>query len=173
MWIFAGDFVLPLFVIQSDDATEEIPSMPGVLRRGINETISYLEPLVKELQLKSVLLFPVLTADSKSIESAVDDTVNPVLQLIPLLKTKFPSLLIIVDVCLCGFNPTGHCCTFDEVTGQMDNEWSLMELDNIALSYAMAGADVIAPSDMMDSRIGSIRTKLNQHRLLLRLSNCN
>lgn len=135
--------------------------MPGVLRRGTKGTVEYLQPLV-ESGLRSVLLFPVL--ESKSVASGTDEGKNPVLRLIPILKQRFPSLLLLVDVCLCSFNPTGHCCTFDEITGQMDNEWSLMELDNIALAYASAGADVIAPSDMMDSRIGSIRTKLNQHR---------
>lgn len=138
--------------------------MPGIFRRGVKETVEYLKPLVVNFGLKSVLLFPVIDSECKSVESGTDEEKNPVLRLIPILKETFPSLLVLVDVCLCGFNPTGHCCTFDEVTGQMDNEWSLMELDNIALAYALAGADVIAPSDMMDSRIGSIRTKLNQHR---------
>lgn len=138
--------------------------MPGIFRRGTKETVEYLKPLVGDLGLKSVLLFPVLDSEGKSVESGTDEEKNPVLRMIPIVKKIFPSVLIVVDVCLCGFNPTGHCCTFDEVTGQMDNEWSLMELENIALAYALAGADVIAPSDMMDSRIGNIRTKLNQHR---------
>lgn len=138
--------------------------MPGIFRRGIKETVEYLEPLVGNFGLRSVLLFPVVESECKSVENGRNEEKNPVLELIPILKETFPSLLIIVDVCLCGFNPTGHCCTFDEITGLIDNEWSLMELENIALAYASAGADVIAPSDMMDSRIGSIRTKLNQHR---------
>lgn len=156
----ASDFVLPIFVIPEDDKTEPIPSLPGVSRLGKNATIDFLRPLIEQLDLTSVLLFPVVS--EKGLEKAVDSAANPLLRLIPQLKQQFPSLLINVDVCLCGFSETGHCCVFHP-DGKMDNERSVQELASIALAYAKAGAHVIAPSDMMDGRIGGIRRALDLH----------
>lgn len=153
----AADFVLPIFVHPDDSAKEAIASMPGVFRYGIDELLCYLEDLAIE-NLKSILLFPVMQV--KGIDKAIDAQHNPVLRAIPVLKKTFDSLLIITDVCLCGFTDDGHCCVFKD--GKMDNEASIKLIGDISLAYAKAGADVIAPSDMMDGRIGQIRSVLNE-----------
>lgn len=156
-----SDFILPIFVVASDDAVEDIHSLPGVKRFGVTSAIRYLQPLVEDLSLRAVLLFPVL-GDNKGISKATDPAANPVLRLIPLLRTRFPNLLIVTDVCLCGFTETGHCCVFDE-NQKLDNEKSLIELSRLSVAYASAGAHVIAPSDMMDGRVGAIRRSLNEN----------
>ena len=154
----SADFILPLFIVNDEDAMEEIPSLPGVIRWGSRSVINFLRPLVTELDLKSVLLFPVVS--DKGLSKATDPTFNPALKVIPELKSHFPELLILTDVCLCGFTDSGHCCVFDS-SKKMDNESSIAELASLSLAYAKAGADVIAPSDMMDGRIGAIRSKLD------------
>ena len=129
------------------------------------KTVEYLDPLVTNYGLKTVLLFPVMSNGVKGLDKATDPEDNPVLRLIPVLREKLPQLLIMTDVCLCAFTLDGHCCVYDQVTKQMDNEASLDELCKISLAYAIAGTQVIAPSDMMDGRIGAIRRSLNRNRL--------
>lgn len=152
------DFVLPLFIVPDDEDVQEIASLPGVSRFGKNKAIEFLRPLVRDFNLQAVLLFPVMKV--KGLEKAVDANYNPVLRLIPELRRQFDGLLVTTDVCLCGFTETGHCCVFggDE---KMDNSGSLDELAKISVAYAKAGAHVIAPSDMMDSRVGAIRRQLD------------
>lgn len=150
----ASDFVLPLFIVNDEHADQPVPSLPGVSRLGRQTAVDYLKPLVADLGLKTVLLFPVMSV--KGIDKATDPKHNPLLLLIADLKRSLPDLMIMCDVCLCGFSDTGHCCTFD-ANKKMDNEDSIEQLAQIALAYANAGCDLIAPSDMMDGRIGAIR----------------
>lgn len=125
------------------------------------------------------------TRDIKLIKGlALKDKHNPVLRLIPKLKAKFPGLLLICDVCLCAFTSTGHCCLFEDHTRAkangsgasggggglsghypISNKLTCQYLAMLALEYAKRGCDVIAPSDMMDGRILTIREKLNEHAL--------
>lgn len=156
----AVDFVLPLFIVPDDDDVQDIASLPGVKRFGKNAAVDFLRPLVADFDLQAVLLFPVMKA--KGLDKAVDSNFNPVLRLIPDLRREFPHLLINTDVCLCGFTETGHCCVFD-ADQKMDNSSSLVELAKVSVAYAQAGAHVIAPSDMMDGRIGAIREQLDAH----------
>ncbi|RWS27425.1 delta-aminolevulinic acid dehydratase-like protein [Leptotrombidium deliense] len=155
-----NDFILPLFIIPECDSQEEITSMPNVCRYGVNKAIEYLKPLVSEYSLKSVLLFPVMR--EKGFAKAINEQFNPVIKLIPKLKNNFPSLTVITDVCLCGFTEDGHCCVFNE-NGKMDNSESISLLSKLSVSYAKAGADMIAPSDMMDCRVDAIRKGLNEN----------
>ncbi|XP_054154166.1 delta-aminolevulinic acid dehydratase-like [Oppia nitens] len=159
----ATDFCLPLFIVNDDNDSQPIGSLPEVSRMGANVCIEYLRPLVSRYQLKSVLLFPVMesSSDDKQIEQAFDEKLNPVLRLIPRLRQEFPDLLIICDVCLCTFSPEGHCCVFTGNDNQMDNTRSIEKIALIAVRYAEVGAHVVAPSDMMDARVGRIRTALN------------
>lgn len=273
------DFVLPMFICDSDDSIEPIGSMPDVHRYGVNRAIEYLEPLVYSFGLRAVLLFPVVTkpdlaqlededdddeddrsssgrekitssstsgatssttssssetdvgevmpqrflpvdeassvqvtnpqnpflerseeedhllgseqpnpetgalgltgvtksetkrVDTKLIKSlAFKDKHNPVLRLIPLLRSKFPDLLIMCDVCLCAFTSTGHCCLFEDHIRQasdrnnfpMSNKMTCQYLATLSIKYAQKGCQVIAPSDMMDGRIKAIREKLDE-----------
>lgn len=159
------DFILPLFVIDDDYANESIESFPDVYRMGQNILIEYLTPLVSDLGLSSILLFPCLEQqygqqEEKNLDDAFNVEKNPLLKVIPVIKKKFPQLLIITDVCLCAFTDHGHCCIFDQHNGHIDNPKSIEALAKLSVKYAQVGADVIAPSDMMDSRIALIRERL-------------
>ncbi|OTF83407.1 delta-aminolevulinic acid dehydratase-like protein [Euroglyphus maynei] len=162
------DFILPLFVLYDDNGSETIESFPGVKRMGQNVLLEYLSPLILELDLSAILLFPCMKQQKqndddsvKNLYDAFDHDKNPLLKVIPVIKEKFPQLLIITDVCLCAFTDHGHCCVFDQHSGQIDNQKSIEELAKLSVKYAQVGADVIAPSDMMDSRIALIREQLN------------
>lgn len=112
--------------------------------------------------------------DIKLIRSlALKDKHNPVLRLLPLLRSKFPDLLILCDVCLCAFTSTGHCCLFEDHERQasdknnfpISNKITCQYLSTLAVKYALKGCNVIAPSDMMDGRIRAIREKLDENEL--------
>lgn len=138
--------------------------MPGISRFGVNSLIRHLEPLVNK-GLKSVLLFGVIDKTHKDDRANAADAVdNPVIRALPLLRKHFPDLVIATDVCLCPYTSHGHCCIFDD-SNHMDNEASIKRLAEISLSYAMAGAHIIAPSDMMDNRIAAIKAILHRNRL--------
>lgn len=135
--------------------------MPGVSRFGINRLRDHLSPLILK-GLTSVLLFGVpdkLPKDPKA--SNADSEQNPVVKAIPKLKKWFPNLTIACDVCLCPYTSHGHCGILQE-DGTVENESSIRRIAQIALSYAKAGADIVAPSDMMDGRIKAIKDALIQ-----------
>lgn len=164
------------------DPNKEIPikSLPGISRFGINVLIEHLKPIV-ENGLKSVLLFPVM--EESSLSHATSELMNPVIASIPFLKKAFPELVVIVDVCLCAFTgnyfnrfnlicltnffvylENGHCCVFNK-NGTIDNLKSIELIAKISVAYAKAGADMIAPSDMNDRRIASIKYALHLEKL--------
>jgi len=160
-----------VFVVPDPEACLDIPSLPGVKKLGINALLSYLNPLVNEVCLKAVLLFPVPSVSEptdktekreKCLDACLDPQKNSLFEAIPLLRTTFPSLLIMTDVCLCCWTSSGHCCIVDAVTQVMKKEESIQLLARLSVMYAMAGAHVVAPSDMMDGRVGVIRSALNQ-----------
>lgn len=156
--ILPHNLMYPVFIISDDDCEQEIPSMPGVKRYGINSLIKHLTPIVKN-GLESVLLFGVID-DTLKDESAsnADSPSNPVIRALPKLRKQFPNLLIACDVCLCPYASHGHCGVLNE-TG-IDNAASIKRLAEISLSYAKAGAHIVAPSDMMDNRIKAMKDLL-------------
>ncbi|XP_063680958.1 delta-aminolevulinic acid dehydratase-like [Bolinopsis microptera] len=156
----SDDFILPLFISEDEDSKEPIPSMPDMLRIGVNELYEYILPLSK-IGLKSVLLFGVLNSDCSKDETGApaDDQVGPVVKAIILLKEQFPQLLICCDVCLCEYTSHGHCGILNS-DGTINNAASIRRISEVACTYAKAGAHVVAPSDMMDNRIGAIKTAL-------------
>lgn len=93
-----------------------------------------------------------------------DSPDNPVVRALPLLRKHFPDLVLAADVCICPYTKHGHCGIFDE-QNHMDNDASIKRLAEISLTYALAGAHIIAPSDMMDNRIGAIKQILRSHHL--------
>lgn len=155
----ASDFVKPLFVVNGENIREEIPSMPGNYHLSLNE----LEKEVKSLMaagIKAIMLFGLpKTKDAEGSSAWQEDGI--VQQALRLLKEKFPDLLLITDLCLCQYTDHGHCGVLKE--GKIKNDETLTNLAKIALSHAEAGADMIAPSDMMDGRIAKIRTILDQN----------
>ncbi|ADO77637.1 porphobilinogen synthase [Halanaerobium praevalens] len=155
----ASDFVKPLFVVNGENIREEIPSMPGNYHLSLDE----LEKEVKSLMavgIKAIMLFGLpKTKDAEGSSAWQEDGI--VQQALHLLKEKFPDLLLITDLCLCQYTDHGHCGVLKE--GKIKNDETLTNLAKIALSHAEAGADMIAPSDMMDGRIAKIRNTLDQN----------
>ncbi|CAL8082923.1 unnamed protein product [Calicophoron daubneyi] len=154
------NFVYPLFLSEDPDAFEEIPSLITEKRIGINRLQSFLAPLVAK-KLSAVLLFGVVGDEHKdSFGSFADHEQSVVVSGIKLIKWEFPSLIVICDVCLCEYTDHGHCGIL-RADGGIDNESSLKRLSEVATKYALAGADVIAPSDMMDGRVHAIKMALS------------
>ena len=152
-----SDFVYPLFVVHGRDAREEIPSMPGQYHLSIDRLAAEAEEL-RALGVPAVLLFGLPAAkDDIGSEAYADDGI--VQQAVRALKQADPELVVITDVCLCEYTSHGHCGVI--VDGEVDNDSSLELLARTAVSHARAGADVVAPSDMMDGRVAAIRSALD------------
>ncbi|XP_039450779.1 delta-aminolevulinic acid dehydratase-like [Culex pipiens pallens] len=167
--IAAHNLMYPIFLVEDDDAIQEIPSMPGVARYGINPLKKHLTPLV-EKGLASILLFGVVEKLPKDpTGTGADSQDNPVVKALPLLRKWFPDLLIACDVCLCPYTSHGHCGVLTK-DGVIDNEPSIQRIAEISLAYARAGAQIVAPSDMMDNRIWAIKKILRENKLENRVS---
>ena len=142
--------VYPMFVVEGEGVKEEIPSMPGQFRFSIDEILKELESCVA-LGIKSILLFGIPNYKDEMASSAYDDD-GIVQRAVRSIKAKFPELFVITDVCLCEYMSHGHCGIVKE-NGDVDNDPTLELLAKTALSHADAGADMVAPSDMMDGRV--------------------
>jgi len=151
----------PIFVT-NNETKEPIPSMPGQFRWGVKQLDELIAPLVDK-GLKSVLLFGVLSdsalKDGEGSYSAKAS--NPVRLALNHLRTKYPQLLLATDVCLCAYTHHGHCGVLHS-NGLIDNARSIARLAEMARAFADSGAHVIAPSDMMDGRVGAIKHALQQ-----------
>merc|ERR1712110_53876 len=172
--ISGKNLMWPIFVVNGPNQKQSISSLPGVYRMGINTILEQLTELVP-LGLTSILLFPVLDDASGAQKDdhgslALDPVANPVFSAIKAIKTKFgDDLEIACDVCLCTYTSHGHCGIFrkEKFTGEtlIDNEASIRRLSEISVAFAQAGADIIAPSDMMDGRIAAIKDGLHKSGL--------
>lgn len=159
----------PLFIVDDPEAEDEISGMPGIYRYGVNRLENHLKPAVAA-GLSSVLLFGVPFAMPKDNDgSAADHPETPVILAIKKLRDVFPNLLVACDVCICAYTVHGHCGILCE-DGTLDNAASVKRLANQALAYAKAGAQVVAPSDMMDGRVGAIKRILNDNGLASRVA---
>jgi porphobilinogen synthase len=159
----AHDFVLPLFVSEKLERRRPIASMPGVFQLAPNE-VSDEAQRACDLGLQAVLLFGIPATKDDRASSAFDE--NGVVQkAVHAIKTKCPELVVITDVCLCEYMSHGHCgvTKMDGDHFHVLNDESVELLAQTALSHAAAGADLVAPSDMMDGRIGAIREMLDSH----------
>ncbi|KAJ3063683.1 hypothetical protein HDU98_000522 [Podochytrium sp. JEL0797] len=159
----ASSLVYPVFITSEADAIEPIAAMPGVARYGVNRLAEMLRPLVDQ-GLQTVLLFGVPRDGKDELATSADSPEGPVIKAITLLRTTFPSLLIACDVCLCPYTSHGHCGVL-RPDGTINNPESISRLAQISLAYAQAGCHVIAPSDMMDGRIGAIKETLHANGL--------
>jgi porphobilinogen synthase len=154
--------VAPLFVTGTADGREPVPSMPGVDRLSISEAVREAGELAA-LGVPAVLLFGIPAEKDDRGSGAWDD--EGVVQLATrAIKEAHPGLLVITDVCLCEYTEHGHCGML-RADGMVDNDASLELLARTAVSQARAGADVVAPSDMMDGRVGWIRAELDAEGL--------
>ena len=150
--------VQPLFVTAGSDVREEVPSMPGVERLSISELVEEAGE-VRDAGVDSVLLFGVPADKDEAGTGAYDD--EGVVQMATrALKDADPDLVVIADTCLCEYTSHGHCGYLRD-DGTVDNDLSVELIAKTALSQAAAGADAVAPSDMMDGRVGSIRSQLD------------
>lgn len=149
----------PVFLLEDDNLIQPVASMPNVCRYGLHPLISHLEELVDK-GLNSILIFGIVTALPKDASgSSADCPENPVLKALPKLRAKFPNLLIACDVCLCPYTSHGHCGLLTP-NGAIDHAASVRRIAEVALAYAKAGAQIVAPSDMMDNRIKAIKDAL-------------
>ena len=151
--------VYPMFVVEGEGVKEEIPSMPGQFRFSIDEILQELESCVIA-GIKSILLFGIPNIKDEMATSAYDDD-GIVQRAVRSIKAKFPDLFVITDVCLCEYMSHGHCGIIKD--GDVDNDPTLELLAKTAVSHARAGANMVAPSDMMDGRVAAIRTKLDEN----------
>ena len=155
-----NDLVYPLFVVGGEGLDNPVVSMPGVSRLSVDRIVEEAKE-VYGLGIPAVILFGVPDDAKKDAEgSAGYDSDGLVPRAIRAIKSAVPELLVWADVCLCEYTDHGHCGLLDS-TGGVDNDASLPLLARAAVTYAQAGADAVAPSDMMDGRIGAIRTALD------------
>ncbi len=159
----AHDFILPLFVSQKVDERRPIKSMPGVFQHSIISAVTEAQQ-ANDLGLPAVLLFGIpAEKDEKASGAFAEDGI--VQQAVRAIKRACPDLVVITDVCLCEYMSHGHCGVVrqDGEHFHVLNDESVEILSQTALSHARAGADLVAPSDMMDGRIGAIRELLDEH----------
>ncbi len=155
------DLIYPMFVIEGKSKAEDIPSMPDIQRLSIDKAVAEAQEIY-DLGIPAIALFPVTPSHKKTL--LAEEAYNPdglIQQTIRAIKASVPKLGIIADTALDPFTIHGHDGIIDE-NGYIINDESLNVLVQQALSHAHAGADIIAPSDMMDGRIGSIRKALEQ-----------
>ncbi len=158
----SADFIYPVFVLEGDGREEAVPSMPGVSRKSVDLLLAELRE-VHALGIPAVALFPVIDQDKKSLDGA--ECANPdglVQRTVKAIKAELPELVVITDVALDPYTTHGQDGIIDD-DGYVLNDVTVDMLVRQALSHAAAGADVVAPSDMMDGRIGAIRAALEEN----------
>ena len=152
------DFVYPLFVVHGRGVREPIGPMPGQFRVSIDELLKEAKDAAG-MGIPAILLFGVpAEKDVRASEAYAEDGI--VQQAVRAVKDRVPDLLVITDVCLCEYTSHGHCGVIED--GTVRNDPTLELLARVAVSHAEAGADVVAPSDMMDGRVGAIREALDE-----------
>ena len=151
--------IYPLFAVPGRDVVEPVAAMPGVEHRSVDRLVERAREIYG-LGIRAVLLFGLPeTKDERGSEAAAPD--GTVQQAVRALKDALPDLLVITDVCLCAYTTHGHCGVLT-ADGRIDNDATLEQLARVAVSHAEAGADWVAPSDMMDGRVGAIRRALDE-----------
>jgi porphobilinogen synthase len=156
-----AQLVLPLFVRSGSKVRNPVGSMPGVYQLSVDEMLRDLDEASEE-GVGGVILFGLPESKDATGSSAWDDK-GPVPNAVRALKKQFPQLVVMTDVCMCEYTDHGHCGILRD--GEVDNDASLELLARAALAYAAAGADIVAPSDMMDGRVGAIRRALDEQKL--------
>ena len=154
-----NDLIYPMFVVHGRDTATEISAMPGCYQYSIDNLIKAAKELTA-LGIPGTILFGIpASKDPFGLEAYADDGI--IQQAVRAIKDTVPDLLVMTDVCLCEYTDHGHCGVVE--AGEVQNDPTLELLVKESLSHARAGADVIAPSDMMDGRIGAIRTALDEN----------
>lgn len=160
--VTTDDLIYPIFVMEGNNICSPVPSMPGINQYSVDRIDEELDR-VTELGIRAILIFGIPLHKDEIASGAYDD--NGIVQrAIRLIKSKYPKLIVIADVCLCEYTSHGHCGLVRD--GIILNDETLPLLSKTAVSYAKAGADIIAPSDMMDKRVGAIRASLDDNGFL-------
>jgi len=154
-----AQLVLPVFVREGKKLRKAVESMPGINQTSVDEMLRDAEAAAKA-KVGGIILFGVPETKDATGSSAWDEK-GAVQAAVRALKTELPDLVVITDVCMCEYTDHGHCGILRN--GEVDNDATLELLSRAALSHAAAGADIVAPSDMMDGRVGSIRSTLDQN----------
>ena len=152
--------VYPIFVVEGENIKSEIKSMPGVYHFSIDKLDDEIEDIINH-GIQNIMIFGV-THDKDACASSGFAEDGIVQRAVRKVRSLASDLNVITDVCMCEYTDHGHCGILDD-TGYVDNDRTLAVLAKIALSHAQAGADMVAPSDMMDGRVGAIRKVLDQH----------
>jgi porphobilinogen synthase len=153
-----ADLVYPLFVVPGENIKKEIPSLPGNYHLSVDESVKMAQTAYG-LGIPAVIVFG-LPAYKDEHGSSGWDMNSPVQKAVQQIKAALPDLVVITDVCMCEYTSHGHC---GEICGaKVDNDASLKLLAKVAVSHAAAGADMVAPSDMMDGRVAAIREALDE-----------
>lgn len=153
-----NDYIYPIFVIEGQDIKNEIPSMPGIYQFSLDHLLEEVQRAV-DAGVIAIMLFGIpAKKDECGSEAYNDDGI--IRQAVRLVRAHYPELVISTDVCMCEYTSHGHCGLIKGET--VDNDSTLELLAKIAVSHAKAGADILAPSDMMDGRIGVIRDALDE-----------
>ena len=156
----SDQLIYPLFVLEGQGIREEIPSMPGQFRFSVDTLLEELKS-VRDCSIPAVMFFGVPARESKdAIGTAAYASEGIVCRALEAAKKNVPEILLIADVCLCEYADHGHCGLIKG--DRVDNDSTLEVLARTALAYARAGADMVAPSDMMDGRVRAIREKLDE-----------
>ncbi len=159
-WLSPQDFIYPIFVTVGEDVKKPIASMPGISQLSINHAVAEARR-AHGLGIPGVLLFGVPDEKDEAASGAYDP--EGIVQLATrAIKEAAPELLVITDVCLCEYMSHGHCGVVQRDSGEVLNDVSLELLARTAASQAEAGADIVAPSDMMDGRVAAIRSELDR-----------
>ena len=160
--LFVKDFVYPIFVVPGTNVKEEIKSMPACYHLSVDKAVE-LAKEIAALGIPSVEIFGLPAYKDADGSSAWDKT-SPVQRAIAAIKKEVPELVIVGDVCLCQYTTHGHCGHLTD--HYVDNDKTLALLQKVAVSQAEAGADIVAPSDMMDGRVAAIREALDAHNFI-------
>ncbi|WP_337019678.1 porphobilinogen synthase [Oceanobacillus massiliensis] len=152
------DFIFPMFVIEGENIKNEVPSMPGVYQLSFDLLLDEVRE-VYELGIKSVIFFGVIS-EKDEVGSGAFAEDGIIQEATRMVKKEFPDLLVVADTCLCEYTSHGHCGVIHN--HDVDNDESLQLLAKTAVSQAQAGADIIAPSNMMDGFVAVIRAALDE-----------
>ena len=155
------DLIQPFFVVEGQGQKQPVPSMPGIYRYSVDTLLPELERYQKNGGVAGLFFGVPNHKDEQGSGAWAEDGV--IQEALKAVKKNFPDFLLITDVCLCAYTSHGHCGVFQQ--GRVDNDQTLPLLARMALSHARAGADMVAPSDMMDFRVSAIRQALDQEGL--------
>ena len=158
--LVVDDLIYPIFVKYGENVKSEIPSMPGIFHWSVDRVLEEVKEVVN-LDIPAIILFGIPDPEEKDQDGRPAwDQDGIVQQACRKIKEEYPGLMVITDVCLCQYTEHGHCGQLLE-NGWVDNDSTLELLSKVALSHVNAGADMVAPSDMMDGRVAAIRQELD------------